>query len=130
MLNQTIQGSMVSLANDDTAACLTMFSIECRISPGESHILIENRSLVPLYIQYLECIGWPFCIIVIGHAPLDLFSHSAGVKHFGVHACMAAISSLSAELTSRCRARVVFFSNRGDTMTASKDCPHPPVNHQ
>jgi hypothetical protein len=44
---------------------------------------------------------------------------------------MAAISSLSAELTNRCLASVVFFSNCGDTMVAWKACPHPPaVYHQ
>jgi hypothetical protein len=54
-------------------------------------------------------------------------SHSSGVWHFGVHACIAAISSLSAALTSRCRASVVFLVNCGDTIMASYIWPHPPV---
>jgi hypothetical protein len=41
---------------------------------------------------------------------------------------MAAISSLSAVLTSRCRASVVFFVNWGDTIMASYICPQPPVS--
>ena len=40
---------------------------------------------------------------------------------------MAAISVLSAALTSRCRARVVFLSNIEETILASKDWPHPPA---
>lgn len=40
-----------------------------------------------------------------------LLAHSSGVKHFGVHACIAAISVFSAELTILCLARVFFFSN-------------------
>lgn len=55
------------------------------------------------------------------------FSHSSGVKHFGVQAWMAAISSFSAELTNRCRASVVFFANWVETIMASKAWPQPPV---
>lgn len=47
-------------------------------------------------------------------------SHSSGVKHFGVQACIAAISAFSAELTSRWRARVVFLAKLFDTIMASK----------
>lgn len=47
-------------------------------------------------------------------------SHSSGVKHFGVQACIAAISAFSAELTNRWRARVVFLAKWFDTITASK----------
>jgi hypothetical protein len=52
-------------------------------------------------------------------APDCFFAHSSGVKHFGVQAWMAAISSLSVPLTSRCRANVVFFANCADTIIAS-----------
>lgn len=55
------------------------------------------------------------------------FSHSSGVWHFGVHACIAAISSFRVLLTSRCRASVVFLANSGDTIMASYICPHPPI---
>lgn len=60
-------------------------------------------------------------------APLCFFCHSSGVKHFGVQACMAAISAFNAELTSRCRAKVVFFSNCEETIMALKAWPQPPV---
>lgn len=40
---------------------------------------------------------------------------------------MVAISALRAVFTSRCRARVVFLVNCGDTISAEKACPHPPV---
>ena len=53
--------------------------------------------------------------------------HCSGVKHLGVHACIALISSLSAVLTNRCRASAVFFSNCGETIIAWKAWPHPPV---
>ena len=48
-----------------------------------------------------------------------LFSHSSGVKHFGVQACMTAISAFKAVFTRRCRANVVFFVKSGETMVAS-----------
>lgn len=54
------------------------------------------------------------------------FSHSSGVKHLGVQACIAAISSFNAELTRRCRARLFFFSNSGDTIIALNAWPQPP----
>jgi len=56
------------------------------------------------------------------------FSHSSGVWHFGVQACIAAISSLSAALTKRCRASVVFLVNCGDTIMASYIWPQPPTD--
>jgi hypothetical protein len=40
---------------------------------------------------------------------------------------MAAISALSAELTSRWRARSVLDANWGDTIIALKAWPQPPV---
>lgn len=59
-------------------------------------------------------------------ASLCFFCHSSGVKHLGVQACMAAISAFNAELTSRCRASVFFFSNCEETMMALKAWPQPP----
>lgn len=40
---------------------------------------------------------------------------------------MAAISSFRVELTSLCRASVVFFAKCGDTMIASNIWPQPPI---
>lgn len=93
--------------------------------------LISNRSIAR---QVSQChklrINAP-------HAPCEMplpssycacfFSHSSGVKHFGVHACMAAISVFRAELTSRCRARLFFFSKSGDTIIAWNAWPQPPM---
>lgn len=82
----------------------------------------------------------PFCIIsTLPHsAALSLpvaagasacirFSHSSGVKHFGVQAWIAAISVFKAAFTSRWRARLVFFAKSGETIFAWKDDPQPPV---
>lgn len=54
------------------------------------------------------------------------FSHSSGVKHLGVQACIAAISCFKAPFTNRCLAKVVFFANCGETMMASYIWPQPP----
>lgn len=60
------------------------------------------------------------------HPPPFFFSHSSGVKHFGVQACIAAISAFSVLFTNRCRINVVFWANWGETMIASNIWPQPP----
>lgn len=53
-------------------------------------------------------------------------SHSSGVWHLAVQAWMAAISSLSAVLTRRCRLRDLRSLNWGETMREVKAWPQPP----
>lgn len=55
------------------------------------------------------------------------FSHSCGVWHFAVQAWMAAISSLSAVLTRRCRLSDLRSWNWGDTIRDVNAWPQPPV---
>jgi hypothetical protein len=82
-----------------------------------------------------QCISQDFFLLPIYQALVTItesslgffFSHCSGVKHFGVQACIRAISSFNAVFTSRCRASVVFFSNCGDTIVASKAWPQPPA---
>jgi hypothetical protein len=58
---------------------------------------------------------------------LDLsFSHSSGVWHLALHACIAAISSLSAAFTARCRFSELRPENWGETMSDVNDWPQPP----
>lgn len=54
------------------------------------------------------------------------FAHSSGVWHLAVQACIAAISSLSAELTRRCLFSEFLPANSGETIRAEKACPQPP----
>jgi len=85
------------------ASSLTTCSYEA-MRPASPRLLVVTH---PLYrvLQDYTC-------------PL-FFSHSSGVKHFGVHACIAAISSLSVLFTNRCLANVVFFAKWEETMIAS-----------
>lgn len=55
------------------------------------------------------------------------FCHSSGVWHLAVQACIAAISSLSAELTRRCLFNEFLPANSGETIKAEKACPQPPA---
>jgi hypothetical protein len=84
------------------------FIYSCPIITACSHPTLQVPS-TPIYTEKLH------------HAAVSLFllSHSSGVKHFGVQACIAAISCFSAVLTSRCLASAIFFANWGETMTAS-----------
>lgn len=54
------------------------------------------------------------------------FSHCSTVKHLGVQACIAAISSFRAPLTSRCLCKALLPLNSSETMIAVKAWPHPP----
>lgn len=58
------------------------------------------------------------------------FSHSSGVLHLAVQACMEAISSLSAALTRRCLLRELSPWNWGETMRVVNAWPQPPVECQ
>lgn len=87
------------------------------------------------YALFSSLVGLAHCVVPSTCPPTvpssdalpPSFSHSSGVLHFAVQACMEAISSLSAALTRRCLLRELSPWNWGETMRVVNAWPQPPV---
>lgn len=110
------------------SAPLQFFHGSCKVQ-----ILYRKVQLLFLFLTVLPPASsqfFSFCcpsLPAAAASACSCFSHSSGVKHFGVQAWIAAISVFKAAFTSRWRARLVFFAKTGETILAWKDDPQPPA---